>query len=52
MAKLSPGWYVLLYHDVSWEENDFIRPYSVVCPPDVFRRPGTRVVPAGTLGVD
>jgi peptidoglycan/xylan/chitin deacetylase (PgdA/CDA1 family) len=32
-----PGWYILLYHDVSWEESAFIRHIGGTCPPDVFR---------------
>ena len=30
-------WYVLLYHDVSWEENPYVRGLGGTCPPDVFR---------------
>lgn len=35
---MRPAWYVLLYHDVSWEESPFLRGIGgMVCPPDVFR---------------
>ena len=35
---MRPGWYVLLYHDVSWEESPYLRGIGgMVCPPDVFR---------------
>jgi peptidoglycan/xylan/chitin deacetylase (PgdA/CDA1 family) len=36
--ELYPGWYILLYHDISWEENAFLRSIGGTCPPDVFRR--------------
>lgn len=32
-----PGWYIILYHDVSWEETPFVRHIGGSCPPDVFR---------------
>lgn len=35
--ELSPGWYIILYHDVSWEETPFLRHVGGTCPPDVFR---------------
>lgn len=31
------GWYILLYHDVSWEESPFVRGIGGTCPPDIFR---------------
>ena len=34
---LIPGWYILLYHDISWEETPFVRHIGGTCPPDVFR---------------
>jgi peptidoglycan/xylan/chitin deacetylase (PgdA/CDA1 family) len=37
MSKLPAGWYILLYHDVSWEEGPFIRHVGGTCAPDVFR---------------
>jgi peptidoglycan/xylan/chitin deacetylase (PgdA/CDA1 family) len=37
VKKLQPGWYILLYHDVSWEESAFIRHIGGTCAPDVFR---------------
>jgi hypothetical protein len=36
-SGLIPGWYILLYHDVSWEETPFVRHIGGTCPPDVFR---------------
>jgi peptidoglycan/xylan/chitin deacetylase (PgdA/CDA1 family) len=36
-SGLSPGWYILLYHDVSWEETPFVRHIGGTCPPDVLR---------------
>jgi peptidoglycan/xylan/chitin deacetylase (PgdA/CDA1 family) len=36
-SGLVPGWYIILYHDVSWEESPFIRHIGGTCPPDVFR---------------
>src|SRR5262249_18065986 len=32
-----PGWYIILYHDVSWEETPFVRHIGGTCPPDVFQ---------------
>ena len=36
-SLLPKGWYVILYHDVSWEENCYIRGLGGTCPPDIFR---------------
>lgn len=36
-SALVPGWYIILYHDVSWEESPFVRHIGGTCPPDVFR---------------
>ena len=36
-SGLSPGWYILLYHDISWEETPFVRHIGGTCAPDVFR---------------
>jgi peptidoglycan/xylan/chitin deacetylase (PgdA/CDA1 family) len=33
---MKKGWYILNYHDVSWEENDFTRSIGGTFPPDVF----------------
>lgn len=30
-------WYILLYHDISWEENSFARGIGGTIPPDLFR---------------
>jgi peptidoglycan/xylan/chitin deacetylase (PgdA/CDA1 family) len=34
---LKNGWYILNYHDISWEENPFIRGIGGSFPPDIFR---------------
>jgi peptidoglycan/xylan/chitin deacetylase (PgdA/CDA1 family) len=34
--RLKPAWYILLYHDISWEENTWLRHIGGGCPPDVF----------------
>jgi hypothetical protein len=31
------AWYVLLYHNVSWEENPYLRGLDVTVPPDLLR---------------
>jgi len=31
------GWYILNYHDISWEENDLMRGIGGSFPPDIFR---------------
>ena len=38
MKHLKPGWYIILYHDISWEENCYINSIGGTCPPDVFRQ--------------
>lgn len=38
MKRLKPGWYIILYHDISWEENCYIRSIGGTCPPDLFRK--------------
>jgi peptidoglycan/xylan/chitin deacetylase (PgdA/CDA1 family) len=38
MGRLQRGWYIILYHDVSWEENNYVRGIGGTCPPDLFRR--------------
>ena len=34
---MKPGWYILLYHNISWEESPLTRPFGTTCPPDLFR---------------
>ena len=34
---LKKGWYILNYHDISWEENAFIKGIGGSFPPDIFR---------------
>lgn len=36
-SDLAAGWYILLYHNVSWEESPFLWHIGGTCPPDVFR---------------
>jgi len=31
------AWYILNYHDISWEENDFLKGIGGSFPPDIFR---------------
>jgi hypothetical protein len=35
--QLPNEWYILLYHDVSWEENAYLRTLGGTLPPDVLR---------------
>ena len=37
IRKLPPAWFILLYHDVSWEEGPLLWHIGGTCPPDVFR---------------
>ncbi|MFC1511034.1 hypothetical protein ACFL5U_01445 [Candidatus Margulisiibacteriota bacterium] len=34
---MKKGWYILLYHNVSWEENPYLNGLGLTCPPDIFR---------------
>jgi hypothetical protein len=34
---MQTAWYLLLYHNVSWEENPYARGLNVTIPPDVLR---------------
>lgn len=36
-SALVPGWYILLYHNVSWEEDAFLQRIGGTCAPDIFR---------------
>lgn len=45
--KLSPGWYIVLYHDVSWEDSIFTRYIGGTCPPDLFE---ANIDSLGTIG--
>ena len=36
--SINPGWYVILYHDVSWEDSILSRTVGGCCPPDLFER--------------
>lgn len=34
---MRPGWYILLYHNVSWEDDPYTRGIEgMTCPPDMF----------------
>jgi peptidoglycan/xylan/chitin deacetylase (PgdA/CDA1 family) len=35
--KLPPAWFILLYHNVSWEEGPLLWHIGGTCPPDIFR---------------
>jgi peptidoglycan/xylan/chitin deacetylase (PgdA/CDA1 family) len=37
ISKLAPAWFILLYHDVSWEEGPLLWHIGGTCPPDIFR---------------
>ncbi|MFC1495127.1 hypothetical protein ACFL6W_07600 [Thermodesulfobacteriota bacterium] len=49
MKKLKPGWYILLYHDISWEENSYLQAIGGTCPPDLFRQHLKTLVSLGEL---
>ena len=34
---MNPGWYILNYHDISWEESAYTRAIGGNLPPDIFR---------------
>lgn len=38
VKRLRLGWYIILYHDISWEENCYVRSIGGTCPPDVFHQ--------------
>ncbi|MCG8668814.1 MAG: polysaccharide deacetylase family protein [Pseudomonadales bacterium] len=46
---MNNGWYVLNYHDISWEENPFISRIGGSFPPDVFAEHLEHLSKAGTL---
>lgn len=33
---MKTGWYLLTYHDISWEENIYMKGIGGTCPPDIF----------------
>jgi hypothetical protein len=41
------AWYLLLYHNVSWEENPYLRGLDVTLPPDLLRE---HIAALGRLG--
>ena len=47
--KLKTAWYIINYHDISWEESPFLRPYSVVTPPDLFYKHVQAITKLGEL---
>ena len=34
---MNPGWYILNYHDISWEDSAYTRAIGGNLPPDIFR---------------
>lgn len=38
MSHLAPGWYILVYHHLSWEDEPHLRYVGGACTPDVFSR--------------
>ena len=34
--RAKPGWYILVYHDVSWEEDYYLSSLGGTCPPDIL----------------
>jgi peptidoglycan/xylan/chitin deacetylase (PgdA/CDA1 family) len=34
---MQTGWYILNYHDISWEENPYLQGIGGTFPPDIFR---------------
>lgn len=34
---MKKGWYIVIYHDVSWEENLYMKGIGGTFPPDIFR---------------
>lgn len=49
MARIKPGWYIVVYHDISWEENLYIRSLGGTCPPDIFREQVKTLASRGQL---
>jgi peptidoglycan/xylan/chitin deacetylase (PgdA/CDA1 family) len=46
---MRPGWYILLYHDVSWEQNPYLRGIGGSCPPDLLREHVAALAQQGQL---
>jgi len=46
---LKNGWYILNYHDISWEENPYIAGIGGTFPPDIFRKHLEALSEAGEL---
>jgi peptidoglycan/xylan/chitin deacetylase (PgdA/CDA1 family) len=48
-TQLPNEWYILLYHNISWEENAYLRGLGVTLPPDVLRDHLAELVRHGEL---
>ncbi len=35
-SKMQKAWYILTYHDISWEHNDYLKSVGESFPPDIF----------------
>ena len=46
---MAPGWYILNYHDVNWENSALLRGVGGTVPPDVFRQQVGRLREMGRL---
>jgi peptidoglycan/xylan/chitin deacetylase (PgdA/CDA1 family) len=33
---LKKKWYIINYHNISWEEPNYLKPFNITCPPDLF----------------
>ena len=46
---MQPGWRILLYHDVSWEQSAYLRAIGGTCPPDLFAEHVAAVAELGEI---
>ena len=49
MLSINPAWHILSYHDISWEENCYLRSIGGTVPPDIFRSHVATCAQLGTL---
>ncbi len=50
---MRPGWYVLAFHEIAWEENPFLSGLNITYPPDAFAAAVEQLHSRATLiGVD
>lgn len=48
-----PGWYIVAFHDIAWEENPWLSGLNITYPPDAFARCVRQLAAAATLvGID